>query len=102
LLAHVRELLGRQPGRLVEHLLADADLPHVVQAPREADLLDDLVVQPEFGRDRGRRGRHPVGVSAQVGALRLQRVDQGLRNAGRERLDLAQLIAGEPQLNRIS
>ena len=84
-LSDVRHFVGGQGSRLVEDRLAHADRANVVKAPGEAQLLDGLGVKAEVLTDCGSHGGDALGVAAQVGILGLERVDERLGNAHRER-----------------
>jgi hypothetical protein len=83
-------------SRLVQDLLADPDLADVVQAPREPHSLHPSVVEAQLGGDGGRGGSHTIRVPAEVLAFRFHCVDQGLGNAGRQRLEMLHLVGREP------
>ena len=64
--------LGERAG-LAQDLLGDRELAEVVQAAGEACQLDLLAIDPEPGRDPGRKIGDPLGVRAGVGVACVDR-----------------------------
>ena len=91
MLLDVLELVVGQRPLLVEHFLADPDLADVVQPAGGAHPLDLLVVEPHLGGDGGGEVGDARRVAAEVGVLRLERVDQGLERGHRDPLQVGPL-----------
>ena len=90
-LLHVLVLAVGERPLLAQHILANADLPDVVQAPAGTNQLDLFVAPAHL---RGHHGGH-VGdagrMTAQVRVLRLERVHQGLERRERDPLQVLAL-----------
>src|SRR4029453_5532698 len=68
---------------LLKDAVRDGDLPQVVKAPGELELLDVVLVESELARDRLDEHRHALGVRAGVLVLRIDDANEVLGTAGR-------------------
>ncbi len=93
------ELLVGERSLLGDDLLAHSDLPDIVQPAGGAHRVHLVVGELELARDRGRHVGNPRAVSAEIGILRFEGVDQ--RFEGRDR-DLLQIGALPFQLGGAS
>ena len=81
--AHLRvahdylELQFREPAGLAEDLGRHGDLAHVVHLARQAQALDDLLVQTELASDGFCQTRHPALVTGRVRIPHLHRRTHG-------------------------
>ena len=90
-------LLVGQRARLVQHLLAHADLADVMHVPTELDLGDGALVQPDLAREDRGVLRHPHRVTAGVGVLGVERFGDRL-HAGQEDLFEPPRLLGDAHL----
>ena len=67
---HLGDLGIVQPGRFVQHLAADVQLPDVVQEGRRADVFDPLGAEVERLRDSRRIDRDAIRMVLRVLVLR--------------------------------
>ena len=87
MLAHLGQFLGRQRSRLVQHLIADADLADVVKRRQRGQQIDALARQvgAELGvgrqllREQPRVALGPQRVAAGLGVAHLGQRQQRLR-----------------------
>src|SRR5207302_946979 len=70
---HDLELELRQPVRLREDRVGDADLADVVEEPGEAECVEPLPVEPELLAERDRDSLNALGVPRRVRVLRVDR-----------------------------
>src|SRR4051812_2228376 len=82
-LLHVLELLGGETAGLVEDRFTDADLAHVVQPPRDAEILADHFFETELLGQLSGKLRDALGMAAQIDILRLHGIDESLGDADR-------------------
>src|SRR4029453_17829928 len=72
---------------LLKDAVRDGDLPEVVKAPGELELLDVVLVESELARDRLDEHRHALGGRAGVLVLRIDDADE-VPGSGVARLSL--------------
>ena len=72
------ELRRAERTGLVQHRVAGADLPDVVQLAAQADLVEDVAGEAEHHRGPDRVAAHPLGMASGVDVLFFQHPDRHL------------------------